>query len=194
MSFSRSLVVILSIIVLALIGYLSFKETKDYIINTVVKDGQVKIDQQFHEWNICNDKLPKFQIFVRNNSDLKVFGNLKFLVLISNKGLEKNFMDEVINCAGTDFIKNDYLNRKRMGVDIGRLRPLINYIERGSKLQNSYDYEPYDERKTEKEYNFKFQQCVSLKPGGILKIETEKQIPVNIRGGVTKIIIEDITF
>jgi hypothetical protein len=177
-----------------LIGYLSLKVIQQYRIHKVVKDGQVEIDQQNHEWNVCNDKLPTFQIFVRNNSDLKVFGNLVFSVMISNKGLEQNFMDENIKCYGKDFIINDYLDKERRGVQLCRLKSLINYIERGQKLQDKFDYEPYEEGKTDKEYNFKIHHYISLKRGEILRIETEQPVPVDRRGGLTKIVIEDITF
>ena len=48
--------------------------------------------------------------------------------------------------------------------------------------------------RNDKEYSFKIHHYISLKRGEILRIETEQPVPVDRRGGLTKIVIEDITF
>jgi hypothetical protein len=160
----------------------------------VVKSGQVVIDQVIRDWNVCTGNVPvKIQLYVRNNVDHKITGNLVFLVTLSRKGLEEKFIREVINCDGEERLKREMAEEIAQKGSIGRAEGIYNYLLRGKKLLPGQKYEPYT-KIADKDYSFRFRQQIFLNPGELIKIDHEEQIPFNERGNLLSVKIENIEF
>lgn len=187
------LVIIVAVIIFG-IGFLLFKKVQEHQIMKVVKSGHVIIDQELHDWNVCKDNSPiKLEMYVRNNSEYKITGKLVFLTTLSRKGLEKDFLEELINCYGEERVKKDIKEMIAKKQKIGKFQAVYDYILRGRQLPEGQEYEPI-KNDGNKDYIFKFRKQVLLQPGEILKIDHEENIPLNERGGILTIKAGDIEF
>src|SRR4030043_2079222 len=102
----RVFVSVLTIAIVVGIGLASYKKIQEQQIMKMVKSGQIMIDQVMHDWNICENNSPvEIKMYVRNNGDHTITGNLFFLVTLSRKGLEEQFIREIIGCGGEEVAK-----------------------------------------------------------------------------------------
>lgn len=181
---------ILSIAIIVGISLALFKRVQKQRILNIVRSGHVMVDQEIHEWNVCESNSPvRIKMYVRNTSEYKITGNLVFSTTLSRKGLEERFLRALVNCFGEE-------NLKREGIETGstgRAQAIYNYIMRGKKLPQGQGYEPSTEN-VDKDYTFKFRKQLLLGPGEIFKVEHEEQIPLNERGYLLTVKIENIEF
>lgn len=76
---------------------------------------------------------------------------------------------------------------------IGRLQGIYDYLQRGNKLLPGQKYEP-SVQVADEDYSFRFRKHVYLKPGEIIKIDHQEQIPFKERGNLLSVKIENIEF
>jgi hypothetical protein len=189
--------VFLSIVAIAIIvgiGLVLLKMIQEQRILKMVRSGQVVVDQVMHDWNVCKGNVPvKIELYVRNNGDHKITGNLVFLATLSRKGLEEQFIKEVINCDGEERLKREMAEEISQKGSIGRAEGIYNYLLRGKKLLPGQKYEP-STKIADNDYSFRFRQQIFLNPGELIKIDHEEQIPFNERGNLLSVKIENIEF
>jgi len=190
----RVLVSGLTIVIVVGVGLALYKKIQEQQMIKMVRSGQVMIDQVMHEWNVCKDNGPvEIKMYVRNNGDHTITGNLVFLVTLSRKGLEEQFIRAVIKCDGEERLKREMADEIAQKGSIGRAQGIYNYLQRGNKLLPGQKYEP-STKVADNDYSFRFRKQIYLKPGELIKIDHEEQIPFNERGNLLSVKIENIEF
>jgi hypothetical protein len=188
MAILKRIVIIVVILLLVVpIGYFSFVKFREFQTARVVRDNKILIDQEYHEWILDPDALLKINVYIRNTSQYLVTGKLIFFVTLEGKGLEESFIDKVIEYVGDKSLLNEV--RKS-----GRGKAIQSYIIRGKKLAQGIKYETIAEKEREPDYTFNFRYPVSLKPGELVQITHEQQIPPVKSGYLVKINIKGIEF
>ena len=190
----RVFVSVLTIAIVVGIGLASYKKIQEQQMMKMVRSGQVMIDQARHDWNICQNNSPvRIEMYIRNNGDHTITGNLVFLVTLSRKGLEEQFIREIISCGGEERTKREMADEIAQKGSIGRAQGIYNYLLRGNKLLPGQKYEP-SEKVANNDYSFRFRKQIFLNPGELIKIDHEEQIPFNERGNLFSIKIDNIEF
>lgn len=194
----RVLVSVLVIAIVVGIGLAIYIKIQEQQIMKMVKSGQIMIDQEMHDYMVrCEDFGPvRIEMYIRNNSDHTINGNLVFLVTLSRKGLEEQFIKEIIKCSykgDEEKLKREMAEVIAQKGSIGRAQGIYNYLQRGNKLLPGQKYEPSTEI-ADNDYSFRFRKQIYLKPGELIKIDHEEQIPLNERGNLLSIKIDKIEF
>jgi len=191
----RILLGLLIIAIIVGIGLALFNNLQERRMMKMLRDGQVTIDQEIHDWRICNDNSPvKIDMFVRNSGQYQIAGTLVISGTLSKKGLEKKFLREFIDCYGEERLKKEITEEIAKKGSNGWLAAVYNYLLRGSQLAPGQDYEPIESKAEDTDYTFKFRKQIRIRPGEILKTEHEEQLPFNVRGHLLKVKIENIEF
>src|SRR4030042_5405583 len=177
----RVFVIVLTITIVVGIGLALYKKIQERQMMKMVRSGQIMIDQVMHDWNICENNSPvEIKMYVRNNGDHTITGNLVFLVTLSRKGLEEQFIREIISCGGEERTKREMADEIAQKGSIGRAQGIYNYLLRGNKLLPGQKYEP-SEKVANNDYSFRFRKQIFLNPDELIKIDHEEQIPFNER-------------
>ena len=188
MAILKRIVIIVVILLLAVpIGYFSFVKFREFQIAKVVKDNKILIDQEYHEWIFDPNDLLKINMYIRNTSQYLVTGKLIFFVTLEGKGLEESFIEKVIEYRGEKSLSNEEAKG-------GRGKAVQSYIIRGKKLVQGIEYEAIADKEREPDYSFNFRYPVSLKPGELVQITHDQQIPPAKSGYLVKINIKGIEF
>jgi len=207
---NRIILIIVAILITAGVGFISLKEIEKRRIRSDVKKGALLIDQEFHQWNICEDNSPtEVTLFLRNKSESKIQGNIVFSATLSRKGLEEKFLNEFVNCYGEQRLKRELKEKMAERKNIGRLEAIYNFLMRGKQLSHGQKYElipgkggelvgilgsEADEILRIEAYKFKFRKKILLQPGELVRIDHPEAIPLNERGHLLDVAIEDIEF
>jgi len=166
---------------------------QEYRIRNAFKNGQIVIDHDSHEWEIAGDSL-KMAIHIRNNSQYEVSGNLVFSVNLNDKGLEEEYLTELIGLSGDiesyQSTLADLLEEEKEPNAIGRA--VLEYTRRGGKLLKGFKFEPINGETKCGNYSFKFDEHVDLRPGGIAKIYKDQELPTLCGGFLVEIELEGI--
>ncbi len=190
--------ILLAILVIALVVYSAIvisNQQKQSKMISAIENNELVIDQTIHEWHIDKEMPLNIELYVRNSSEYLINGNLVFLVTLSKKGLEEKFMKKMIDRFGQEELI--VLIKKRLDEDKAmRFKALYNYILRGNKLKKGEEYEPveFEDKNKSADYTFKFRQYVSIKPGEIIKINHNQQLPLAETGYVLSVDINTIEF
>jgi hypothetical protein len=163
--------------------YLSEKRMRQEM-RAVILNGSVSVDQEVHDWNVTTgpiEKPVKIDLYLRNKSSGEVSGTLVFSVDLDSKGIEENFIKQMIEVFGTNFGDNR------------KFRAINAYIKRGQKLKPGTKYEPI-EKDPKNDYAFDFRRFIILKPGEIQHITHEQDIPPAYRGSLLTVRISSIEF
>jgi hypothetical protein len=160
----------------------------------IVRNGHIMIDQEIHNWDFKHGGKPlKVTMYIRNNGKYKVAGNLVFSATSSKKGLEKQFLKEAVNIYGEAELRK-YVKEKIDNGENGKYAATYNYIIRGKKLAQGEEYEPVKTKANEEDYTFKFREYVSIKPGEIIQLDHDQEIPLSEAGFLLNIKIDNIEF
>lgn len=192
--------VILSIIILAVIsvgGFFLVKRIQEQRITTLVKNGQIVVDEEFHTWfpSKTVDSNPlTIKIYLRNKSKYRVVGNLVFSGTLSQEGLEEHFINRVINIQGEESIKKELQEEIEKGQITGRGQAIYDYINRGKKLPQGKDYEPVNYEKPQENYVFKFRKYCSLNAGEVICFTSEQIVPMGVAGCLLTVKVEGVEF
>lgn len=158
-------------------GYLLYKKVKEQQMSNVVKVGQIVLDQTIHTWDVNEDKL-LINMFIRNTSTYRIKGNLIFQVILEKEGIEKDYLDKVIDMYSVKALKESLKKRIQEGSTNPKYHVLNNYINRGMKLLKGYEFEPWPISDSGKnDYIFKFRKSVSINAGEIIQLEHEQDLP-----------------
>ena len=198
-------VLVLTLIALALFaffGYVSFVKIKEHRIAKAVKDGEIVIDQEEHDWGskiLYDEPLfepVKIEMYLRNISQYTVEGNLVFSVILESKGLEEEFLMQTVGKMDESeekFFIQVLEEMKKQGKQIrAQGEAMLSWFARGRKLKNGMYYEPVENGG--ENYSFIFRKWVSLKPGELIKITQQQPIPIEVRGYLLKVKIDGIEF
>jgi len=185
------------------------KKLQEYRIRQAVSEGEVRIEEVSHEWDVEENETPLLiDMTIRNNSNIYVSGKLVFSVTLDCKGVEEKYLKKKIsywkNHYGNDVferIKKEWgkLDKKDrlFGTDIA----LLAYINRGEKLETGKQYESLcteDEGHLAdifpNEFLFKFRKRVFLPPGELKQIKHNQLVPSTNKGHLFNIEIADIEF
>lgn len=186
-------------VVIGAVGFVLFKKTQEHRILNIVREGQIVIDQEFHEWGVegKGDDLPvKIEMYIRSKSRYRIAGTLVFLVTLSGKGIEEQFINEAINAFGEEKLRKEIKEE----IDKGKIaagskfRAIYNYIDRGRQLAQGEEYEPVATKDVEEDYTFKFRKQVSLNSGEIIKLDHMQLVPPREKGFLLDVKIESIEF
>lgn len=203
--FKILVLIVIAILVFVFIGYVSFVKIKEYRIASAVKNGKIIIDREMHDWGfkVLNYE-PLFEpitieLYVRNASQYNVEGALVFFVVLESKGLEEEFIRQMIEAVeevvGEKMRWEDMkelMEEKGEQINIGRAKAIVSWLERGRNLKKGMDYEPVENGG--ENYSFTFKKYISLIPGELIKIVQKQPIPPEVRGYLLKVQIEGIIF
>jgi hypothetical protein len=157
--------------------YLLYKINKEQQMSNVVNVGQIVLDQTIHTWDVNEDKL-LINMFIRNTSDYRIKGNLVFRVTLGKEGIEKDYLNKVIDVCSVKALKETLKKRIQEGSTNPKYHVLYNYLNRGMKLPKGYDFEPLPVSDLGKnDYIFKFRKRVSINAGEIIQLEHEQDLP-----------------
>jgi len=106
---------------------------------------------------------------------------------IRTKLLQESFIEKVIEYRGEKSLSNEVAKS-------GRGKAVQSYILRGKKLVQGIEYETIADKEREPDYSFNFRCPVSLKPGELVQITHDQQIPPAKSGYLVKINIKGIEF
>ncbi len=176
-------------------GWNLLKRIQEHRVMTMINNGQVIIDQEMHDWGICNDNAPvKIKMYVRNQGQYKITGTLVFSATLSKKGLDGEFLEKFIDCYGEERLKKEMKEEISNKGSLNRLDAVYNYLLRGKQFPQGQNFEPSNSKIDDKDYTFKFRKQIPIYPGEIIKIDHEEQIPLNVRGHLLSIKLESIEF
>src|SRR5713101_241929 len=97
----------LAALIIGVVGYVLVVKFKEYQVSEAIRNGQVVVDQESHDWGLVPgrdiEELSKITMYVRNASRYPVKGSLVFLVTLDKSGLEENFLKKLIDlCRGDE--------------------------------------------------------------------------------------------
>jgi hypothetical protein len=191
----RVFLVVLSVAIIAGIILVLYKKLQEQRILNIVSSGQVTIDQEMHDWGVCKYNRPvKIEMYVRNNGQYQINGTLVFSASLAREGLEEKFVRKFIDCYGEEKLKKEMAEEIAKKGSLGRLEAVYNYLLRGKQLPQGQNFEPSESEMDNKDYAFKFRKQILIYPGEIFKIDHEEQIPLNARGHILTVKIENIEF
>jgi hypothetical protein len=140
-------------------------------------EGSVSVDQIHHVWNVeqgDTDTPHKIEMFIRNVSDADIAGTIGFTIELDGSGLEKSFLESIIERMGEE----EFLSLRKTNK---RSEAIYNYIKRGKRLPDEMEYEPISENDFEGYETVAYKE-IKLLTGESTKIELEIQIPPKYRG------------
>lgn len=184
------------IIILILVAGIIFKiKLKEHKMLKSITAGHVVIDQELHKWKLCEKKdSVNIELFIRNKGNYQIVGNIVFKGSLDMKGLEERFIRDFIDCYSEETLRRGIKADMDKGDDDGRMMAVHNYIVRGKRLPQDKEYEVIPGKIEEDKYDFRFRQYISVKPGEVLRVKHEQQIPLNSQGGILAVKIETIEF
>jgi hypothetical protein len=178
---------ILLIIIISVIGYISFPKYEEYKIRHLINNNKVVIDQETHEWD-AEKTILIINMHIRNTTHVFINGNMIFNISLDENGLDSSYVKNVIEYYGKKLIL-DY-----EGIRSPRYDAILSYIKRGDQFEEGKNYEPIVGEKITEHYSIDFRKYISIRPNELIKIVHHQDIPPQKGGYLSTIKIKGIEF